>query len=402
MRVTTAMIFDRGVSALQRQQQTLLEVQAQLATGRRVVTPSDDPIASARALELSQSAARNTQFGENRGFARDSLALTESTLAQVGRLITDVRTAAVAAGNGTLSDGDRNAIAVELKERFGELLGLANTTDGTGQFLFSGYRGATQPFLRGAAGVQYAGDQGQRLAQVEASIAMPVSESGDAIFQRIPAGNGVFRTEADGANAGSTVIDGGSVVNPAQITGHRYEIAFSVAGGVTTYSVADLTAGTTLSSGNPYTSGTAIAFDGLQFTARGVPADGDRVRVEPAGTQSLFVTLQDLIAAIEAPTPDAAAQARRENGLNAGLANLDQALDHVLAVRASAGARLAELDALDAFGEDLALQFQQTVSRLVDVDIAQAISDVLRQQQSLEASQQSFARVAGLSLFNFL
>lgn len=402
MRVTTAMIFDRGVAALQRQQQGLLEVQAQLATGRRVVTPSDDPIASARALELAQAAARNTQFGENRGFARDSLALTESTLAQVGRLITDVRTAAVAAGNGTLSDGDRNAIAVELKERFGELLGLANSTDGAGQFLFSGYRGGTQPFLRSAAGVQYAGDQGQRLAQVEASIAMPVSESGDAVFQRIPAGNGVFRTEADGANTGTTVVDGGSVVNPAQITGHRYEITFSVAGGVTTYSVADLTAGTTLSSGNPYTGGTAIAFDGLQFTAGGVPADGDRVRVEPAGTRSLFVTLQNLIAAIEAPTTDAAAQARRENGLNAGLANLDQALDHVLAVRASAGARLAELDALDAFGEDLALQFQQTVSRLVDVDIAQAISDALRQQQSLEASQQSFARVAGLSLFNFL
>lgn len=402
MRVTTGMIFDRAVAALQRQQQSLVEVQQQLSTGRKVVTPSDDPIAAARAVALNQAKALNDQYGINRGYARDSLALTESTLAQVGRLVMDARTAVIAAGNGALNDVDRRAIAVELEGRFQALLALANATNGAGEYLFSGYRGTTLPFAVTAGGVVYQGDQGRREIQVDASRLMPVAESGDAIFQRIPTGNGVFVTAADSGNTGSGVVDSGTVVNPALLTGHRYEIVFSVSGGTTTYSVVDTTTGTTLSTGNAYTSGTAIEFDGIQLTITGAPANGDRFSVSPSGTQSLFTTLQNIISALKTSTATPAGQAQVANGLNAGLANLDLALNHVLAARASVGARLAELDALQAGGEEMAVQYQASLSRLTDLDYAQAISDFVRSQQSLEAARASFSRVARLSLFDYL
>lgn len=402
MRITTGMIFERGVTALLRQQQALVEVQQQLSTGRRVVTPSDDPVAAARAVELSQAKALNDQYAVNRGYARDSLSLAESALAQVGDLIIEARTALIQAGNGALSDADRRAIAVELEGRLQALLTYANATNGAGEYLFSGYRGTLQPFAMGPGGVVYQGDQGRREVQVDPARLLPVTESGDAIFQRIPNGNGVFITSADGGNAGSGVVDPGRVVDPTAVTGHQYEIVFSVSGGVTTYSVVDQTTGATLSAGNAYASGTSIGFDGIQFTITGTPADGDRFHVAPSGTQSLFATLQSAISALRTSTATPAGAARVANGIVAGLAQLDLALDHVLAVRASLGARLAELDALQAGGEGLAVQYQASLSRLVEVDYAQAISDFMRGQQSLEAARASFSRVAGLSLFDYL
>ena len=62
------------------------------------------------------------------------------------RLLQDARTLAVSAGNPTLSNADKASVAAELESRYQELLGIANRTDGNGQFLFSGYQGATQPF----------------------------------------------------------------------------------------------------------------------------------------------------------------------------------------------------------------------------------------------------------------
>lgn len=402
MRITTGMVYERGLLALLRQQQALLEVQQQLSTGRRVVTPSDDPIAAARAVELSQAQALNDQYAVNRGYARDALSLAESTLARVGELIIEARTALVRAGNGTLSDADRRSIAVELEGRLQQLLTYANATNGAGEYLFSGYRGTVQPFVASPAGIVYQGDQGRREVQVEASRFMPVTDSGDAIFQRIRNGNGVFVVTADSGNTGGGVVDPGRLIDPSALTGHRYAIVFTVSGATTTYSVLDETTGTTLSSGNPYTSEAAIEFDGLQLTITGAPADADRFTVEPSGTQSLFTTLQEAISTLQTSTTTVAGAARVANGLNAALADLDLALDHVLAARASFGVRLAELDTLQAGGEGLAVQYQTSLSRLIDVDYAQAISDFLRGQQSLEAARASFSRVAGLSLFDYL
>jgi flagellar hook-associated protein 3 FlgL len=90
------------------------------------------------------------------------------------------------------------------------------------------------------------------------------------------------------------------------------------------------------------------------------------------------------------------------DAIKAGLANLDQALDRVLAVRADVGARLQEIDSLDDLGETTGLQHEKTLSDLRDLDYAAAISDFTRQQLVLEAAQKSFTKIAGMSLFDFL
>ncbi|MDP1995560.1 MAG: flagellar hook-associated protein FlgL, partial [Gallionella sp.] len=376
MRVSSNTLFDSNVSALNQQQTRLLQTQQQIATGRRILAASDDPVAAARALDISQADATNTQYASNRGAARHTLSLAEGTLQSVTSLIQDAKIATISAGNGALSNSDRQTIATELSGRLQELMGLANSTDGTGNYLFSGFQSRTQPFVDTPAGAGYFGDDGQRLIQVGATRQMASSNSGADVFMRIKEGNGTFVTQAAIANTGNGVASLGNVINPVLLTGHNYQIDFTVAAGVTTYSVTDnstLPAPTVLSAGNPYVSGQAISFDGLQFDIQGAPADGDRFTVSPSANESIFKTISDLIATLNTPLASGAGTAQLTGSLNRGLKHLDNALDNVLTVRSSLGLRLNEIDALQVAGEDLGLQYKQTLSQLQDVDYNKAL-----------------------------
>jgi len=402
MRVSTNSVYELGVASILRQQEGLLKTQQQVSTGRRILTPADDPVAAARALDVTQAESLNTQYAENRNHATASLGLADSVLQAVTSLVHDLRAVALTAGNPTLVDRDRASLATDLRGRLDELIGLANSVDGAGEYLFSGYQGRTRPFAQTAAGVQYSGDQGQRLIQASASRQIAVSDSGTDVFERIKNGNGVFVATAAAANSGSGVISPGTVVTPASLTGHDYQITFSVAAGAITYNVVDTTTATTLSTANPYASGNSISFDGLQLEIQGTPADGDQFTVAPSTNRSLFKTLGDLIAVVAAPLSGQNGSAKLINGLNGALLNLDHGLDNILGIRAAIGTRLQEVDALQSAGEGLAVQYQQTLSQLQDVDYAKAIATLNQQQVYLEAAQKSFMKVSGLSLFDYV
>ena len=299
MRISTQTLFESGSAQIGNLQSGLLKTQQQIATGRRVLTPADDPVAAARALEVTQSQSLNTQYGTNRGYAKDSLGAVEGTLASVTSLLQDVKTTVIAAGNAALSDTERGFMATELRGRFEELLGLANTRDAQGNYLFSGFQTTTTPFVQTATGAQYQGDQGQRLMQVDTTRQMAVSNSGQAVFQ--------------------------------------------------------------------------------------------------GGGQDMFKTLTDLVTQLETPgTTGLSTTLATANG------NVDLALNNVLTVRASVGSRLQELDALDSAGSDRNLQYSQTLSDLQDLDYTQALTELSKQQLTLEAAQKSFVQTSNLSLFNYL
>jgi len=405
MRISSNTLFDSNVAAMSQQQARLLQTQQQIASGRRILTASDDPVAATRALDITQSDAMNTQYAANRGAARHTLSLAESTLQSVTSLLQDVRTATISAGNGAFANSDRQTIAAELSGRLQELTGLANSTDGAGNYLFAGFQSKTQPFVDTPAGMGYFGDDGQRLVQVGATRQMASSNSGSDVFMRIKNGNGTFVTQAATANTGSGIASLGNVINPALLTGHNYQVDFTVAAGVTTYSVTDnstLPAPTMLSAGNAYVSGQAISFDGMQFDIQGAPANGDSFTVAPSANESIFKTISDLIAVLNTPLASGGGMAQLTGSLNRGLNNLDNALDNVLTTRSSLGLRLNEIDALQTAGDDLSLQFRQTLSELQDVDYNKALSDLTQQQMYLQAAQQTFSKVSGLSLFDYL
>ena len=195
LRISTNAIYQAGTTQLNTLQGQMAKTQMQLSTNKRMLSAADDPIGSAKALELTQSQSMNTQFGTNRTNAKSSLSLVDKTLSDVSNQIQDIQSLIVTAGNGGYTQSDREALATELEGRMADLLGSANTTDGTGTYLFSGYKTTTQPFTQTPTGATYQGDQGQRTLQVGSARKMAISESGSAIFEANVTGNGTFVTQ---------------------------------------------------------------------------------------------------------------------------------------------------------------------------------------------------------------
>lgn len=434
MRVSSQTVFDQGVFNLQRNQTALIRGQEQISTGRRILSPSDDPVASARALEVTQAKSANEQMIRNSDSARSAIDLQDAAMTRYTSLLQDAKTLTVTAGNGALSPRELKDIAAELRGRYEELLGIANTTDANGQHLFSGFQGATQPFTETSPGVvTYNGDQGQRLVQIGPSRDLPVSFAGSDVFQRIRNGNGTFETAAAATNTGTGVVTKGVVKDFAAWNGpgnpKAFEVRFHVDSStptpVTTYDIVDPASGNSMLTGvaaapgpypRTYQTGASIKlatqsppdtnptpFDyGVEWSISGEPADGDKFTVAPSTSHDIFATIHELITALEGAGTGATENTRLANALNTANNNLDNALDVSLTTQAAIGAYGKEVDTNKSAAEDLAVQFDQTLSGLQDLDYAKAVSDLTFTQVSLQASQKSFVQVQGLTLFQYI
>ena len=402
MRISTNMMYEMGVARLNEQQSGLSKIQQQVSTGRKIITPADDPAGAAGVLRVTQADAMNTQQAENRNLTRNSLGAEDGVLQSVSDLLQSIKATAISAGNATLGDAERGYMASELRGQLEQLIGLGNSTDGNGNYLFSGFQSHTMPFAQTGSSVNYAGDAGVRALQVSNDRQMAIGDSGQSLFMSVPEGNGRFVAAAAAINMGSGMISAGTVTNPASLTGQNYQVDFSIAAGVTTYSITNVTTGTVLSAGNPYTDGSAIDIDGMQIQIKGSPANGDQFTLAPSGRQSMFDVINGLITALSTPVATTADSARLTNALTAAQGGLSNALDKVLETRASVGARLNELDALENTGSYMHLQYQTRLSGLQDLDYNEALSKLAMQQMSLQAAQKSFIQVTGLSLFQYL
>lgn len=441
MRVSTNNIFALGSASITERQADLVKLQQQLSTGKRVLTPSDDPVASAQILEVTQSRDRNTQFMLNGDDANSAVAMGETTLQSVVNLLQNVKQLAVNAGNPTLALSERSILQSELQARYQELLGLANSTDGSGLYLFSGYQGATRPFEEVAPGVvAYFGDQGQRQVQISPSRSLPVSDSGRDIFQRIKEGNGSFVTESPSSplNTGTGIISPGSVLDPvkwktagANGMPANFTIKFFVDNSsvpaVTTYDIQDNTQGISLLTGSPLvpppatpygrvyqpnatielnrlpTDPAGPAFDyGAQFSIEGAPATGDTFTVRASKDVQLFDTLTNLSNTLVSNKTSTAQAAEYQNRLNLVMQGLDNALTNISSIQADIGARMNEIDSVKDSQSDLNLQYNTQLKDLGALDYAKAISDFSLTQTYLEAAQKTFMQTQKLSLFDQL
>jgi flagellar hook-associated protein 3 FlgL len=177
------MQFETGANRIGDLQSRLQKTQEQVGSGRRILSPADDPVAAARALDITQTQSINNQYGVNRQYAKDTLSLVDGTLAGVTELIQNVKTTIIAAGNGTLTDSMRASQASELSARLQELLNLANSRDAMGNSLFSGFQSNTTAFVQTATGATYQGDLGLQKLQVDANRQMAISSPGSTVFQ---------------------------------------------------------------------------------------------------------------------------------------------------------------------------------------------------------------------------
>ena len=300
MRISTSQIFQQAVTTMLSKQSELAKTQQQLATGERLLSPSDDPDAATRVLDLSQIIDTTTQYQRNADFANTRLALEETVLTDIGELLQRSRELSVQANNDSLSASDRRSIAFEVRANIDSLVQLANSRDATGEYLFSGFQTDTEPFSDdGLGNFAYAGDQGQRSLQIGARRNVTVGDSGVEVFMKVDDGTG--------------------------------------------------------------------------------------------GVDSMFSMLYDFATDLDANIPSGTT-----------LTRLDSALDNVLNTRASIGARLNTVENQKNANESFSVLLQENRSNLEDLDYAEAVSRFEQQLLALQASQQTFVKIQGLSLFNYL
>jgi len=185
------------------QQSRLNQTQLQLSTGKKMLTPSDDPAAAARIIDLNQSIKQTEQYQSNINAARQRLTLEDGVLQNAVDVLHRVKELGVQGLNATNSPSDRTAIAVEMEELNQHLVGLANTRNANGEYLFSGFKSATQAFSKNtvSGGYTYAGDSNQRTIQIGETRQIADGDPGSNVFgtptNSLPtAGSGVNIFEA--------------------------------------------------------------------------------------------------------------------------------------------------------------------------------------------------------------
>ena len=396
MRMGSANLFDNTLVKLSSRQAGLADLQEKLSAGKRVLHASDDPAGAAQAERALTRSTRVQTEQRALGLQRNAVATAESTLGDATSALQTLRDLVVSAGNPTMSPANRSSIAQQITGLRDQLFGYANKQDSNGIPLFGGLGSSGAPFTDAASGVVFNGIAGQRAST---AVSIPGLMDGQSVWMDVPTGNGVFTVGLNGTNTGSTWTDVGQVINPAALTGHNYTLSFQVAAGVTTYSVTDTTSASTVATAQPYVDGKAIVFDGLSFTAHGVPANGDSVQLAPSTRTDLFNILDSAINSINNAT---APGHLITQATTLALTQIDAGMSRVQSARGQAGDLLNRADTIDNNQRSKTQQLAADRSRAEDMDMVQGISDFQNQQTGYDAALKTYAQVQRLSLFNYL
>ena len=414
MRIATSQIYSSNVATMDSQQSQLLQIQQQISTGVSISNPADNPLGAAQAVTLSATSATLTQYSANQNTALAALQLEDTTLTSVTSTMQSIHSLIIEAQNGSLTDTARQGIAKQMQGYRDQLLTLANTTDGAGNYIFSGFQSTSQVFSnKSGGGVTYNGDAGQRVMQVAGSRTIAVGDTGAAVFQSVQAvGSDIVASgSSNPANQGTGVISGVTVTDPTQPTNNdNYSITFGTdpVTGALTYSVTDKSV-TPVTPSPPatFTSGSAISLgSGMNVTITGTPATTDTFSVTPATASQntdVFTSIDSIISALNTPVSGStAAVANLSNALNTGLTQIGNSLSNVITVQASVGGREQEVKALQTVTSSNSLQVTSNLSDLTSTDMTAAISQYEQLSNALTASQKSFAATQNLSLFQYI
>ena len=399
MRISSIEQFQQGIDSILNQQAKLNQTQLQLATGKKVLKPSDDPAVATQLLNLSSLKANNLQYDRNINTALNELELQESVLSSSGNVLQRVRELVIQANNATQGSETRAAIADEISNLADELLQLSNSKSPSGEYIFAGYNSRTPAFAKSGTSYVYQGDQGQRLLQVSEDTQLAVRDNGADVFQGMSTGDGRFLLETPASNTGDGIVKMSSTIDAIS---DDYTLVFTQAnaGDPITYSVSGAASGVVAT--GTYQSGEAIAFNGISIEIEGAPTNGDSYQINRSVRQGVFQSVQSIADVLSAGTETAAKSSKLVNDLGQSISTMDQALEHLQSRRTIVGNRLQALDTRADENANGLLRLERQTSELNDLDFAEAVSRLNLQTTALQAAQQSYIKIQGLSLFNYL
>lgn len=183
MRLSTQQFFMQNLLNVQRGNAEIFKYQQQVTTGEKLQQPADDPLATTQINKFERLIARNEVFSNNVDVAERRINLEETALTLITDTIQRVKELSIRANNGTLSDNDQAIIAEEMEQQLGQLFSAVNRKDAQGEYLFSGFKGHTQPYqLNDADQYEYKGDDGQRFLNVGEDATIASTDPGGDLF----------------------------------------------------------------------------------------------------------------------------------------------------------------------------------------------------------------------------
>lgn len=428
MRISTAWAQQLSVNAMTNQQTKLANLQQQLSTGLKVSVPADDPAAAVRILDFDKTIAKTNQYQSNIDTASGRLNIEESALTTAGGILDRVKDLTVQAMNDTLNSSDRLGIKTEVDQLTQELAGVANTQNANGEFIFSGDLSNVPPFTKNptTGNYVYQGGPEQRALQIGPTRQVADGDLGSSVFENITSSSPAADQNGNRSifNTLKALSDGlSSTFNaaPAEITGGRFlRYGLDYTAATTTFNlvatVPAVTAPINLTGKKFASVDNVVTEINTQLGAGGFSgaiqarSNGNRIEFVSVATGAAS-SIQINNTSGTFLTDAGFTNGQNKTGANAQtfqsqlgdvLADLGAAKNRVLETRTSLGTRLNALDDQKAQNDKFILDTKTTLSQTQDLDYADAYSKFQQQSTALQAAQQAFGKVKGLSLFNYL
>ncbi|MBV2217358.1 MAG: flagellar hook-associated protein FlgL, partial [Diaphorobacter sp.] len=395
-------------------QKTLVDLQENLTAGKRVVRPSDDPVAAAQAERALTRISRIQTEQRALDVQRNAIAQAESTLGDAVGLVQEIRQLVVAAGGGALKPEDRKTYANQIQSLREQLTQVINRKDTNGVPLLGALGSALEPFtgpLLSNPDYLFAGLPGQAASS---GAAIPTAVDGHAALMFDPVRDGVYTATVTRGAGSSLVTSAITTSNREALDGAQYALAVNtvtvdpVAGTtVVDYTLTKTAKDGTVTTSNvttaPVKTGQPIPItinEGpdtvMSFSLTGTPGAGDSVALQPSS--SLMGTIDSAIRGITDATDSVAAS----QAVGQALANIDAGMERLHNMRGYAGELLNRADRITGDQDKRSIQLEADRSRAEDLDMVQGISDFQNASVGYEAALKSYAQVQRLSLFNFI
>ena len=419
MRISSLQIFNIANNSMADANEAIIKTQEQLSTGRRVLNPSDDPVASTKILSINEEVAILNQYGNNINIAKNDLVIEEAVLDGALNVIQRIQELAVQAGNvATLSESEYDSLANEVDSRLDELQALLNSQNSNGDYIFGGYKSQSEPFSGNQdIGFSYNGDEGQKIIKIANNTFVAASDSGKETFVDIESARPNFYTYPSPTNNAEPAgnISVGTIVDREAFDEFYPEdmvITFnedtSVVPNGKNFTVTERSTGRVIVENEAYSPGMELIVNGISVTLTGSPASatpgeaGDRFFIDSTNQQDVLTTLAKFSESMRAYDGTADTTAALEENIADTLANLKNAQTSVLEITSKIGARFNTLESTEELHFDSGVVLQELLSELQDVDYAEASTRLSSQSLILQAAQTAFVRISNLSLFNQL
>ncbi|GAA0367018.1 flagellar hook-associated protein FlgL [Bowmanella denitrificans] len=407
MRISTSQLFDRGINNILNGQGDLSDIQQRLASGKKLLRPSDDPVGASKVIRLTEELDQIKQFQRNNELLTAALKEQEAVMRNINDAVTNARTKAIQAGSGAMTPESRAAIGVEIAQIRDQVFDLMNSKNAAGEYIFAGYQSKSPAFVYdpSATGNKYyfQGDEGTTNYQLSPSVKIMGNDSGKSVFEDVFAR---FKSSIVGSTATDASLkiseqndldrfhqQNYDAVTPAN---NNFQIQINGAGNQVTVT----NTGTLANLGTfNFTSGEPFTFNGMQFTIDGAPGDTVDFSLNPPEKKNLAQTLDDFFVALDNPD---IAQQDFLTALDDAIIGMDNGLKALGAATSGIGGRLNVAGAVFESNLDLEIASKEARSVVQDVDYAQAVSDLSRQETALQAAQATFSRVTSLSLFDYV